>query len=223
MTGVESAVFWVASALAVLGGIGVVASRGAIYSALSLIVTLSQLAVLYLLLNAQFIAAAQILIYAGAVMVLFLFVITLLGVQDYDFMGYHLPGQRLFSVVFAGVLLLSVVYFVGQAPHEISRVHGTFNAQLRVDNVAAFGRQLFTTFVFPFEATTLLLIVAMVGAVSLGRRQRVPGDGLQVERRRGALTPGEGDDVAREPEGRSEEQTVGARSDSAGRVNDSGA
>ena len=137
MTGVESAVFWVASALAVLGGIGVVASRGAIYSALSLIVTLSQLAVLYLLLNAQFIAAAQILIYAGAVMVLFLFVITLLGVQDYDFMGYHLPGQRLFSVVFAGVLLLSVVYFVGQAPHEISRVHGTFNAQLRVDNVAA--------------------------------------------------------------------------------------
>ena len=84
---VESIVFWVAAVFAVLSGVGVVTARSAIYSALSLIVTLAQLAVLYLLLNAQFIAAVQILIYAGAVMVLFLFVITLLGVQDYPFIG----------------------------------------------------------------------------------------------------------------------------------------
>src|SRR5579884_1991112 len=109
MDPVESVVFWVAAVLAVLGGIGVVSSRGAIYSALSLILTLSQLAVLYLLLNAQFIAAAQILIYAGAVMVLFLFVITLLGVQDYGFMGRHLPWQRPLSIIFGGLLLLGVV------------------------------------------------------------------------------------------------------------------
>jgi NADH-quinone oxidoreductase subunit J len=169
---VESAVFWVAAVTAVLGGIGVVSSRSAIYSALSLIVTLAQLAVLYLLLNAQFIAAAQILVYAGAVMVLFLFVITLLGVQDIEFMGRHLPGQRVFSVAFAGALLLIVVYFVGQAPHALTAPHGAFNSQLATNNVAAFGRQLFTKFVFPFEATTLLLIVAMIGAVSLGRRQK---------------------------------------------------
>lgn len=165
-----SVVFWVVAIAAVAGGIGVVSARSAIYSALSLIVTLSQLAILYLLLNAQFIAAAQILIYAGAVMVLFLFVITLLGVQDYSFLGRHLPGQRLFSVIFAAVLLVGVVYFVGQAPHALTAPQGTFNAALARDNVAAFGRQLFTTFVFPFEATTLILIVAMVGAVSLGRR-----------------------------------------------------
>ncbi len=189
MTPVESVVFWVASALAIAGGLGVVSSRGAIYSALSLILTLSQLAVLFLLLNAQFIAAAQILIYAGAVMVLFLFVITLLGVQEYEFMGRHLPGQRAFSMIFAALLLLSVVYFVGQTPHKLAAVHGNFNAQLASGNVAAFGKQLFTTFVFPFEATTLLLIVAMIGAVSLGRRQRPNAEGSLLEQRRDTLLP----------------------------------
>ena len=82
MPGLEVVVFWVATVLAVLGGIGVIASPKPVYSAVSLILTLANLAILYLLLNAQFIAAAQVLIYAGAVMVLFLFVITLLGVRD---------------------------------------------------------------------------------------------------------------------------------------------
>ncbi|HLJ65758.1 MAG TPA: NADH-quinone oxidoreductase subunit J [Chloroflexota bacterium] len=171
MNGVESVVFWIAAISAVVSGIGVVTARSAIYSALSLIVTLAQLAVLYLLLNAQFIAAAQILIYAGAVMVLFLFVITLLGVQDLGFMGQHLPGQRVLSVLFAGVLLLGVVFFVAQSPHAITGARAGFNAQLDRGNVEAFGSQLFTVFVFPFEATTLLLIVAMIGAVALGRRR----------------------------------------------------
>jgi NADH-quinone oxidoreductase subunit J len=189
LTPLESVVFWVAAVLAVAGGLGVVSSRGAIYSALSLILTLSQLAVLFLLLNAQFIAAAQILIYAGAVMVLFLFVITLLGVQEYEFMGRHLPGQAALSVTFCGLLLLSVVYFVGQTSHTLVAPHGSFNAQLATGNVAAFGRQLFTTFVFPFEATTLLLIVAMVGAVSLGRRQRPNAEGSRSEVRRDTLEP----------------------------------
>ncbi|MGI8968181.1 MAG: NADH-quinone oxidoreductase subunit J family protein [Chloroflexota bacterium] len=174
MTVVESIVFWVAAVSAVLGGIGVVTARSPIYSALSLIVTLAQLAILYLLLHAQFIAAAQILIYAGAVMVLFIFVITLLGVQDYPFFGAHLPLQRTLSVIFGGILLLSVVYFVAQSPHAITGAHGNFNAQLAHGNVAAFGTQLFTNFVFPFEGTTLLLIVAMIGAVAIGRRRERP-------------------------------------------------
>ncbi len=171
MTVIESIVFWVAAASSVISGVGVITARSAIYSALSLIVTLAQLAILYLLLNAQFIAAAQILIYAGAVMVLFLFVITLLGVQDYPFIGQHLPGQRPLSVLFGGLLLLSVVYFVAQAPHALTGAHSTFNAELARGNVQAFGTQLFTNFVFPFEGTTLLLIVAMIGAVALGRRR----------------------------------------------------
>lgn len=181
MSPTESVVFWVASVVAVLSGIGVITARSAIYSALSLIVTLAQLAILYLLLNAQFIAAAQILIYAGAVMVLFLFVITLLGVQDYPFVGQHLPLQRPLSVIFAALLLLGVIFFVAQTPNVLSTgIHGNFNATLlREGNVQAFGRYLFTQFVFPFEVTPLLLIVAMIGAVALGRRH---GPGGRTER-----------------------------------------
>ena len=174
-TPVESVVFWVAAVVAVGSGVGVILSRNAIYSALSLIVTLAQLAILYLLLNAQFIAAVQILIYAGAIMVLFLFVITLLGVRNYPFVGDRLPFQRAGAAILGAFLLFGVIYFVGQsASTAITGGTGTFNAQLAAGNVQAFGTQLFTTFVFPFEATPLILIVAMVGAVALGRRRRAP-------------------------------------------------
>jgi NADH-quinone oxidoreductase subunit J len=172
---VESIVFWVAAVVAVLGGVGVISARNAIYSALSLIVTLAQLAILYLLLNAQFIAAAQVLIYAGAVMVLFLFVITLLGVQNYPFIGERLPFQRGLSLVLGGLLMLGIIFFVGEsAGATITGAHGNFNAALNQNNVGAFGTQLFTTFVFPFEGTALLLLVAMIGAVALGKRSE-PG------------------------------------------------
>ena len=76
MPGLEVVIFWIATGFAVIGGLGVIASPKPVYSAISLIMTLGSLAILYLTLNAQFIAAAQVLIYAGAVMVLFLFVIT---------------------------------------------------------------------------------------------------------------------------------------------------
>lgn len=171
MPTVENVVFWVAAILAISSGIGVISARSPIYSALSLIVTLSQMAVLYLLLNAQFIAAAQILIYAGAVMVLFLFVITLLGVQDYPFFGQHLPYQRPLAVIFSALLLVSVIFFVAQAPYAVTGAHGNFNLALVQNNVVAFGTQLFTTFVFPFEATAAVLLIAMIGAVALGRRR----------------------------------------------------
>jgi NADH-quinone oxidoreductase subunit J len=172
VTPVESVVFWIAAIGAVLGGLGVVSARSAIYSALSLIVTLGQLAILYLLLNAQFIAAAQVLIYAGAVMVLFLFVITLLGVQEYPFASERLSFQRPLSLILGGLLLLGVIFFVGESPNLLAAAHhGNFNTALGRGNVQAFGTQLLTTFVFPFEITSLVLIVSMVGAVALGRRQ----------------------------------------------------
>ena len=173
-TPVESIVFWVAAVVSIVSGLGVVTARNAIYSALSLIVTLAQLAILYLLLNAQFIAAVQILIYAGAIMVLFLFVITLLGVQDYPFIGEHLRLQRPVSVILGGLLLLGVIFFVAESAHAtITGAPGTFNAELtQLGNVQGFGKELFTTFIFPFEVTPLLLIVAMVGAVALGRKRK---------------------------------------------------
>lgn len=175
MSTVASIVFWVAAVIAVLSGVGVVTARSPIYSALSLIATLAQLAIMYLLLNAQFLAAAQILIYAGAVMVLFLFVITLLGVEAYPFLGRHLRYQALFSVIFGAALLIGVIFFVDQSPNWLTGTHGNFNAQLSHGNVQAFGVQLFTRFFFPFELTAPLLIVAMIGAVALGKRQRSGG------------------------------------------------
>jgi NADH-quinone oxidoreductase subunit J len=172
LTTVASIVFWVAAAISLFSGIGVVTARSPIYSALSLIVTLAQLAIMYLLLNAQFLAAAQILIYAGAVMVLFLFVITLLGVEAYPFLGQHLRFQAFFSVLFGAALLIGVVFFVAQSPNWLTGSHGSFNQSLAQGNVQAFGTQLFTSFFFPFELTAPLLIVAMIGAVALGKRQR---------------------------------------------------
>jgi NADH-quinone oxidoreductase subunit J len=179
---VENAVFWVAAVMAVISALGVITARSAVYSALSLILTLAQLAILYVLLDAQFIAAAQVLIYAGAVMVLFLFVITLLGIHGYEFFGDKLPAQRFLSVLLAGLLLFGVILFVSQAPNAITGVHGTFNKELAAGNVQAFGTQLFTTFVFPFEITALLLLVAMIGAVALGRRIGQPLSGADGSR-----------------------------------------
>ncbi len=170
MTVVASIVFYVAAAIAILGGIGVVSARSPMYSGLSLILTLSQLAVLFLLLGAQFIAAAQILIYAGAVMVLFLFVIALLGVEAYPFLGRHLPGQRPLSVALAAILLAGVIFFVAENPRAITGAHSTVLQS--GGNVEVFGRQLFTSFFFPFELTAPLLIVAMIGAVALSRSRR---------------------------------------------------
>ncbi|HZU13152.1 MAG TPA: NADH-quinone oxidoreductase subunit J [Chloroflexota bacterium] len=171
MSVVADIVFWIAAITAIAGGVGVIAARSPIYSALSLIATLAQLAVLYILLNAQFIAAAQILIYAGAVMVLFLFVITLLGIEGYPFLGAQLPFQRPAAVILSALLLAGVIFFVAESPHWLTGVHGNFTQQLNTDNVRAFGVQLFTTFFFPFELTAPLLIVAMIGAVALGKRR----------------------------------------------------
>jgi NADH-quinone oxidoreductase subunit J len=173
-TVVENAVFWVAAVMSVFSAILVITARSAVYSALSLILTLAQLAILYILLDAQFIAAAQILIYAGAVMVLFLFVITLLGIHGSEYLDEKLPFQRLLSVVLAGLLLFGVILFVAQTPRAITGVHGTFDRELAAGNVQAFGKELFTTFVFPFELTALLLLVAILGAVALGRRLGTP-------------------------------------------------
>ena len=86
----------------------------------------------------------------------------------------QLPLQRPLSVLFAGGLLLAVVFFVAQSPNAITGGHGSFNAELAHGNVQAFGHQLFTAFFFPFELTAPLLIVAMIGAVAVGRRR--PGN-----------------------------------------------
>jgi NADH:ubiquinone oxidoreductase subunit 6 (chain J) len=153
-------------ALAIVGtGMGVLLTRNAIYTALFLVANFSLVAVLYLVLGAPFLAMAQVTVYAGAIMVLFLFVIMLLGAE-------RLPGreplksQRPLALVLGGILLAQVALFV---------VWGFNNANPLQEAAPDFATPtqvatlLFTKYALPFEATSVILLVAMVGVIVLTR------------------------------------------------------
>src|SRR5438105_15553710 len=153
--------------MAVLGGIGVVTFRQPIRSVLSLVLVMLALSVLFLLLSAQLIFAVQIIVYAGAVMVLFLFVIALLG-PIRELPTRRLPQQGLLaSIVAAGFAVLLVSLLSNLRYHAADKTDlNTFGS---VQNIA-YG--LFTTYLYPFELTSLLLLVAAVGAIYLSRERR---------------------------------------------------
>jgi NADH-quinone oxidoreductase subunit J len=187
----------IAGALALVSAIGVVSFRSTIYCALSLVANMVFLAVLFLLLNAQFLAAVQVIIYAGAVMVLFIFIIALLspGAED----APRLDLRFLVGVVAVFYVTLQIFFLVGngttyqkgatactsatqqqcvQDPLRGAQVgqashpeHLDFFADdvNQAGNVQVVGGQLFTTFLLPFEITSLLLFVAAIGAVYLTR------------------------------------------------------
>lgn len=171
-------IFGVAAVLAFAGAAGVVLSRRTIYSALSLVGNMVALAVLFLLLDAQFLAAVQIIVYAGAVMVLFVFIVALLA-----------PGaeERLrpveLRVLVGGVTAIGFTVMVGRlalngitvtASGQFHGGLGPFSPQAvnAHGQVQTLGEQLFTTYLLPFEVTSLLLLVAAVGAVYLSRTRR---------------------------------------------------
>lgn len=162
-----TAIFFVAATLALAGAAGIVTFRNAIASVLSLVLVMLALSVLFLLLSAQFLFAVQIIVYAGAVMVLFLFVIALLGPVR-ELATTRLPRQGTLAVIVAAgfaallVSLLSNLRFHPSAGGDLT-VFGS------VEQIA-FG--LFTTYLYPFELTSLILLVAAVGAIYLSREQR---------------------------------------------------
>ncbi len=155
--------------------LGVIFFKNAVYSALSLILTLLLLAMFYLLLGAMFIAVVQILIYAGAIMVLFLFVVTMLvpdqsGVDLQDRIPWQRAVAGLLGLVLAGGL--SYLIFTG-ASATGAKATGTESLQSMVatnGNIQAFGLALFHGYLFPFEVTSLLIVVAILGALIFGRR-----------------------------------------------------
>jgi NADH-quinone oxidoreductase subunit J len=170
-------VFCVAAALVIAGAIGVVLARNPVHAALMLVMTLFGIALLFVLQNAPFLAAVQVIVYAGAIVVLFLFVIMFLGVdREENIAAEPLRGQRPLAIALVllgttGLLLLGQVsHWVTGAPH----VAGPDTGQ---SNVALLGRSVFTTYLFPFEATAALLVIAVVGAVVLARRPRTPESG----------------------------------------------
>ena len=160
--------FLVIALVAVVAAVGVTWFRNPVHSALSLVATLFCVAILFLSLGAEFLAAVQVLVYAGAIMVLFLFVITLLNP-----LRLEAPDRLRNQAIFAGILALVLMvemYFVIQSG-VLAAVPATAPPLPASGNVEALGLSLYSTWLVPFEMTSVLLLVAIVGAVVLGRRK----------------------------------------------------
>lgn len=159
------------AALAILGALGTVLSRNAIYSALFLILTMAMLAIFYIMLNAPFIAMVQLAVYAGAIMVLFLFVIMLLGAERLAGLAGGGNWQRYLALILSG--LLFVIF--GSALIVEGPGFGAA-AQAIEAGPQAVGLRLFEAYVFPFEVTSVLLLVAMVGVLVLRSQEKRKGE-----------------------------------------------
>lgn len=169
----ETAVFIVCALVVLAGGLGVVASRNPVHAALSLVATLFGVAVLFLNMGAQFLAVVQVIVYTGAIVVLILFVMMLLGVDTSDDLETEpIVGQRLLAglvgLLFLGGILLVII--VGRDSIITGAETTTDAISSASNNIAQIGRQLFTTWVFALEITAALLTIAVVGAVALARR-----------------------------------------------------
>jgi NADH-quinone oxidoreductase subunit J len=160
-------VFFVLATLAVFGAVSLILQRHAIHSALSLIVVMVALAGLYLLQGAEFVAAVQIIVYAGAIMVLFIFVIMLLNAGEEERTNFSklasIAGIPL-AVAIAGFIAAAILHS-GQ-PLPSAAVQGTLT------NTKALSMMLFRDFVYPFELTSFLILVAILGAIVLAQRER---------------------------------------------------
>jgi NADH-quinone oxidoreductase subunit J len=166
---VTQVVFFIFAVLAVLGGLGIITLRNPVHAALSLGVVFISLAVMYILLSAPFIAAAQVMIYAGAILILFLFVIMVLNPR-LDIGQGALPGQGIAAVV-VGLALVAVFAFALLNGH-LAPATGQFTPDViaRVGHTQLIGSLLFTDFLLPFEITSLLLLVAIIGVISLAKK-----------------------------------------------------
>jgi NADH-quinone oxidoreductase subunit J len=175
--GVEPTVFGVAGAIVLGGALGVVLNNNPVHAALSLVATLFGIAVLFVAQEANFLAAVQVIVYAGAIVVLFLFVIMLLGVETTeDLESDPLVGQRPVAIVLGVVMAAGLVAVV-----VTSTITGAPEAGASWvrdgDDISQIGRLLFTEHLFAFEITSLLLVIAVVGAVVLARTAK----GVQID------------------------------------------
>ena len=158
--------FFILAGLAVISGLGLLLSRNALYSALYLIINFITVAVIYLTLNAPFIAIVQITVYTGAIMVLFVFVIMVLGAEQ---IGNEHPQRwfRPIAIVMGAALLTETVYIFLSQQNQFAEA-GNISSQFGSPN--AIGSLLFNQYLLPFEVTSVLLLVAMVGAIILTKR-----------------------------------------------------
>jgi NADH-quinone oxidoreductase subunit J len=173
----DAVIFYVCAVAILAGALGVVLARNPVHSALYLLLTLVSVAVLFLQLEAQLVAAIQVVVYASAIVVLFVFVITLLGVDRRDSLDEPSTFQRPVAIVAGALLFVQVVAIAGH--HWATGAHSS-RGRLgvpREGNVETLAKSLFTDFVWAFEITAVLLVIAVVGGVALARRsgQRAGG------------------------------------------------
>jgi NADH-quinone oxidoreductase subunit J len=171
-------VFVVAAAAILVGACGVVLFRNPVHCALSLVLTLFGVAAEFVNQQADFLAAVQVIVYAGAIVILFLFVIMLLGVDRQEAIAKDpLKGQRPTAIIL-GLLILVEVVVIARLDNWSTGSHSVAG-QLSGpgDNIVKLGQSIFTRYLFPFEITSVLLVIAVVGAVVLARRpQRVASE-----------------------------------------------
>lgn len=160
-------IFFLLGALAIIGALSLILQKHPIHSALSLIVVMVALAGLYLLMGAEFVAAVQIIVYGGAIMVLFVFVIMLLNAGEEertDFSKLAKFGGLPLGLALTGLLAAAMVRHGGAIPNPASPG--------ALADTSSLSTQLFTTFVYPFELTSFLILVAIMGALVLAQREK---------------------------------------------------
>jgi NADH-quinone oxidoreductase subunit J len=178
------ALFFLMGGLTIVGALGVVLARNPVHSALFLVLTLLSVAVLFLLQDAELIAAVQVIVYAGAIVVLFIFVIMLLGVDRREALTETLRFQRPIALALGAMTLVEILLLAGHTwatgTQTASGVPLTGGGDFG-NNVQRVARVLFTDFLWPFQLTAVLLVIAVVGSVALAKRSGQPvGDELDA-------------------------------------------
>jgi NADH-quinone oxidoreductase subunit J len=172
----ETLLFYLFSGIAIVASALVIGQRNPMYSIMLLITSFGALSALYILLDAPFVAMAQIIVYAGAIMVLFLFVVMLLNAPQEDAAEWdrahplRRPGVGRLGALLAGLLIVQLVWALVRVSDASTPVNASGDVAA-ISSVRSVGRVLFTNYVFAFEATSILILVAMVGAVLLAARE----------------------------------------------------
>ena len=176
----ELAIFVVGALIIAVGAVGVVTMRNPVHCALSLVMTLFGVAVLFVQLDAHFLAVVQVIVYAGAIVILFLFVIMLLGVDRADDLGVEpIKGQRPMALIIGVALIVSALTVIVTLGDALTGAPSTTKALGPAeDNAKALGELLFTRYAFAFEITAVLLTIAVIAAVVFSRK--VKGDLQEV-------------------------------------------
>jgi NADH-quinone oxidoreductase subunit J len=168
----EAIVFWVSGTLAVIGALGMVISRKAVHSALFIALTMINLAILYVANSAPFLGMVQIIVYTGAVMMLFLFVLMVVGVDSSDSLIETIKGQRVAALLMGVGLSVLLIAGIGNGLMETSSIGLDAANAAQGGNVEGLAALIFTDFVVAFQVTAALLITAAMGAMILTHRER---------------------------------------------------